>query len=332
VRTLVIHAGLPKTGTTTLQRDFFPELPGYLGGNSSVANSELFYTLRSLHAERPEKWATIEWHDRAIGWWEEAMRVNANDPLLVSSETLYSWGHNAAHYLFEGTMRPGGAFRPLVSFIGRLGEALKGRAQLRVILTVRNQPEFLASLYAQGSDMLPEPSQSDFESRVRALVASRDDFLNWGERAGALVDMLGSENVLIPIFEDGIDTLTQQMAAFIGVQPAAPPRIGRHNALGAGEASWTLRRRTIAHRILRLPHALWPVNIAPAQRRHLKVALGLNRLEMQLKRMVQAGEQKDSGRTITITPELRRAVREAWAESNSRLAGIVGRDLYQHGY
>jgi hypothetical protein len=332
VRTLVIHAGLPKTGTTTLQRDVFPRLPGYLGGNSSPENSELFHSLRALHAERPGKWETAAWRSRAIQWWEASARADHSVPLIVSSESLYTWGLSGAQYVFEPKRRPTGQFRPLATFIERLSDALLGRAGLRVILTVRNQPEFLASLYAQGSNKFPEPSQADFEARVRALVSARDDSLDWAGCVDALHGTIGPENVLVPVFEDGLETIVRQVGSFVGSGPSAPVPMGRHNARGAGAESWAVRHRTSAHRVLRMPSVLWPVDVAPKQRRYVKRAIGLDRLETRLQRAAQVGERRRSAGTITVTPELRSEVLEAWAESNARLAELLERDLRPHGY
>jgi hypothetical protein len=54
VKDLVLHIGLWKTGTTTLQREFFPTADGFLGGRSSPRNPPEFDAFGRLHRRGAE--------------------------------------------------------------------------------------------------------------------------------------------------------------------------------------------------------------------------------------------------------------------------------------
>jgi len=332
VRSLVLHVGLPKTGTTTLQRDFFPRLPGYLGGTSSAVRTRAFFEFCALHEQHSERWSEQPWRDEVVAWWDHAFREHGSGRLFLSSELLYSWGQSHVGMMFGSQERPAGDLLPLLTFLRRLKGALEGEAAIKVVFTIRNQADFLPSLYAQVGMRRPDPSIADFEATVRHLAAARDPYLDWERHVRELHELFGPADVLITVYEDGLESVAHQIATFVDRAGVSLSGLGRHNVRSSGSDGWRIARPSTVRQILRVPALLWPASFAPGLRLQVKRALGLSYLEKTLKRLADRSERSGPAVIISVSDDLRCLIRASWGESNARLGDILGRDLRGLGY
>jgi len=159
-KSLTLHIGLPKTATTTLQAHVFPQMPGYLGahqGRVQEQRSELWWNERwdGTHTRRLfEGWwgRRPYWREAADPWVEWLCSLKSGQ-LLLSEERLTRWppanGGAPGRPFLDDWQSPRLRPHPVRELIDAVQSAGRGRIKTRVIVTLRNQPEFMASLYAQ---------------------------------------------------------------------------------------------------------------------------------------------------------------------------------------
>ena len=195
---LVLHIGLPKTATTTLQRHIFPQHPGYCGkfGDGRPMSSCSWWP------------AHLAWQRQSIGWQKVveswASRVAHGHSTFVSSEGLAQWPTSAINRRGNSwpvddnwaniRVRP----HPICEFLNVVQSGLDAGVPVKVVLTLRVQGAFLASLYAQQSGDMKQPSQSDFEAKVKRLLTENDSFCDWHALVDDVSSVIGRENLAIP--------------------------------------------------------------------------------------------------------------------------------------
>jgi hypothetical protein len=170
---LRLHLGLPKTATTTLQRFFSENVAGYLGPESSQIPQGFFGPYRAAFARQSPDW----WQTKDSFRLRRRLSVAARRVSATSREkkVTFSWEGAIAGDLFvaDDIGNPEGSDlrSPQVSHLAALlGSVFPKMSRARILLTVRRQPEWLASLYAQRSRRIQGASQADFEDQVRKLL------------------------------------------------------------------------------------------------------------------------------------------------------------------
>lgn len=327
---LVLHVGLPKTGTTSLQREVFPGFPGYVCGTESSGRSgDLarqmlgLYQVKGMHRD----WTTNDWCADATNWWMQA-RNTSSRPLLVSLEGLFRWFDPVTGMpwplMGEGTERwsTREAPHPLISFIRALQLSLPA-CRVRVVLTSRNQPEFMASHYAQISYRLLTPSQGDFDEKVRQAIRRSDPFFDWSATALGLMKVVGIENFRLTIFEEGLDQVARDIADFVD-DSWLPPSLITHHNVREGSTGWstTTNRGSPLRGWVR---SFWPKGKLP------RIRNALSTTASPVVRLI-GGTSRSRHSPITIGTDLREEILQAYKESNDRLGKLSGRDLQKFGY
>lgn len=329
---LNIQVGLPKTGTTTLQRDVFPEFSGYVCGTESRGPSkERAESLHQLYQVKGghRDWTSTSWREAAAEWSQTASAV-APGPLLVSLEGLFRWfdPHSRQPWPLMGHGRNRNSSRvgrhPLVNFLAHFQDAAPN-LQIRVIFTIRNQPDFMGSLYAQLSYRMRSPSQKDMERKVRHLASRKDPFFDWSTTIRDIEGVVGVDNTKIVVFEDGLSSISQEIASFVDSGWAPSQRLDeRHNARSTSTDVWQLttsRSGTLWRKIQRIKSGVTFRN------------LGLIGDSLKDSRDNSALSKGNAGTaTIRMTTELRSAIQNAYSEGNQALAERLQRDLAAHGY
>lgn len=322
-KTLYIHAGLSKTGTTYLQEIVFPLSDYYryiVNPKTNVFEPRYPWdtALRSIFSRSPLAWDIVG-DELLIDVFGNEVLDN-DEPVLLSDEGLLTF---VDPVLANIHMKK---FKELCNNIGF--------ASVKVLISIRRQDTRLASLYAQTSHRRYGASQNDFESWIK-MITNRS--VNWfSEGVGSnywilyrlMVDVFGKENVLMVPYElmkDNAQNYLKIIYEYMNVDVEEINRInevvndknisGPVNVRSVGDATWLLRDMRI--------EGVKPIRLRP---RRLFDALGLPR-EIYLDHVDLVRKRK-----IVLTPELSGMVIEKYSESNRLLDESVKINLNKYGY
>lgn len=332
---LTFHIGLPKTGTTALQKHVFPFIPGYVGK---------FYgkhrTVAGRYSFHREAWrrsrGSADWR-RELESWLSRIRVVGVDSVFFSDELLAAWpdGRTDPRWPFIDGWQAGGRSRPhpIVDFLQHARAEVGSATRVRAIVSLRNQVDFIGSLYSQVQPAMEAPSQGHFESQVRALLDNGDPFCDWASLVEELESVLVEQDLLVLLYEDGLDANVRRIAEFMNLDPKTLPTAApRENVKGSGTGSWQYRaelpllkrgwfgriRKTVDNAVSRVG----------GRQRGLRTVLAA--VDSAFSRI--SAPRTVLGVVISVPEGLASDVRAHFATSNSRLAARLGRELSGMGY
>ena len=242
---LIIHLGLPKTGTTSLQNKLFPQLEGYLGKHER-GGPEL---------ELPDHLASVESSllrlflagaDRkALREWAQQLDFDWSATLLISNEAFSRWKDlncpdSSVWPVQKPRIReaPRRRTHPIVPFLSELNSVLPPDVQLITVMTLRAQKTYLPSHAAQsrGQSMTPI---------VRRIIRRQDAFILWDRLVRDLQALRGPAGHLTLLFEDGVEENAREIVQFCGLTSKSGriryEEITRENRRQEGSDSWTTR-------------------------------------------------------------------------------------------
>ena len=250
---LTLHIGLPKTGTTYLQKNVWPKAPELLlvhrlqGPQAETVCMDLRRYVRANALAA----ALLRYRIRRALLREAARAAAEGRAMLVSAENISV--HSIAFWRGSDP-DPEHVARRLADLAHSAGRPL---APVRVIIGIRRQDQWLASRYAGSGKDLPELSQADFDRRLTGIVRSRElaGGLAWLDHArvhAAFAAVLGPGNVHLYRLEDiGSDPVrtVERMGRFIRGETAgaalrriaAEERPAPRNVLSVGGNAWRLR-------------------------------------------------------------------------------------------
>lgn len=216
---LILHVGLPKTGTSTLQ--------SLLVGESGVIDRHASRSIvKKITSCRFMSWRELR--DSAKEFCDRASEVATSEPgcpnLLLSEERLSAWyplignrnrwpvGGKRNFILREGPI-------PIAEFIkDHLSVVWESRfnGKVKVVVTLRNQVDYLASLYVQESKFRPCASQADFERQVRGVIERDDPSIDWYGLVQDICDVVGEDNIDVLFFEKiGMEGFWNEMGSVL---------------------------------------------------------------------------------------------------------------------
>ena len=345
MRRLVIHIGLPKTATTSLQTHIFPHLPGYLGKFAEVETypSTALWGLRHLWSSGAliDNKQVFEIDGRpvwvpALESWVEELVASDEDILLWSEEELTQWRSpedNAADWpvMVAPEVLPRRGSHPIVGFLQHLHELLPRDVELKTILVLRNQSDWLISLAAQLA-----VSNIGF---VERLIRDDDAFLDYYAITKDLERLRGPENHLTLLFENGLEHNVQEALEFASYSPANIPNLqmsqSREN-VRKGDAGWSVQRlaplQQLERALMTLRHSSSfldkQLTSNQALRRTFRPIIGSEARQRTLGWIPAVGKQVN----ISLTEEQRAAIKSHCAASNERLSAHLNVDLKALGY
>jgi hypothetical protein len=340
VRNLIIHIGLPKTATTTLQRHVFPQFSGYVGkypkgfSDTSRASREALWRTVIDKVER----GNAEWPFRLRSALDR-IRELKEDTILLSEEALSSLprpGGRLSVILRDEWQPAPDLRRPVLSFLAVAKEHLSPTCRVRAIVTLRNQSEFLGSMYAEQQRNIVSPTQHDFEEKVHRALRSADPWLDYANLVEDLYSSLGHAHVLVLLHEDGIRTNISRISQFLNV-PFHEFDVAtgqRENVRLIGDRSWRgsdqvvpISHTGLLWRIRRQADLRWPQALRQL-RDPLKMIAA--RIDNAVARVVPLKSRP--GVMVTMPDALDAEVRRHCATSNRRLGELLNRDLSELGY
>ena len=338
VTQLVIHLGLPKTATTTLQTHFFPQLPGYLGKFYPGASysSPTLNELQALWFQGTSINARSVWFASLEPWIEELV-ASDDDILLWSEENLTQWRSPEGNAATWPVTDPPGALarrgsHPIAGFLKHLRELLPQDIELKTMLTLRNQSDWTMSLAAQLGVLN--------DRFVKRLIRDDDAFLNYYAITKDLENLNGPENHLTLLYENGLNHNFQRMLRFSGYSPAdiqdlrvpqAQENVRRTEKgwIIAGAASFNPFERTLATLRTRSSFVDKHLSYNKALRRTFRPLLGF---EARQRLLSKIPTPRTAPVSRSLTDHQMAAIRKHCEKSNAQLAAHLDLDLRALGY
>ena len=264
---LVLHLGLPKTGTTTLQAFFGSSLRGYFGPQSRHCPPGFFGPYReALRTRDPSWWKTISSHPL-----RRKLRRGLDYAALQSAcgTVLFSWeGALAADLFMNSEPSPRSTEDATQHFIRHLraivASVFPPARSTVILLTVRRQPELLGSLYAQRSRRIKGAGQADFDFQLRNLIEL--DFLpqplDFFSLSNSLQAALNAQSVLLlPLEQIKTHAYRQALGQLLEIDtPRVSDLVIPLNQRGVGRSTWQLRETDLQ---LRFSHSFREAGVQP---------------------------------------------------------------------
>lgn len=343
---LVLHIGLPKTASSSMQRHLSRHQSGFIGkldGAGPTPGNQLATELlqiathpKSFNMPRQQRMSlTLAWRDRLVQHAMNARVEGVGDgPITISHEALTAWprrGYRSWDWAFPLTPRIGTrAFSrtqtpPLAIFLDDyLLPAWDDFGVVRVGVVLRNQPEWLASLYAENSSSITFASQSDFESQVHRLLTEDDPLLDLHGLVSTYVSVLGWENLAVLLFENIGDA--EKLSLFyrklhLDAAASTVSSVSHLNRRSSG-SDWIM--------------ANWKALPEPVQISRLGNIPRMSKIldgfrDVQELMIAEIRKRRGSGR-ITLDHETRSSIQRHVNDSNRRLADMLAFDIGHLGY
>jgi hypothetical protein len=347
-----IHIGLAKTATTTLQANYFPSVTGYLGkritevaseGHEKIqkpinsiqtAHDAVFNRLLAAYSRAPQALWKFDVHN-----WVRRVCQCTERVVLVSEECLTRWPspRTLSLHPFDDDWEPNQRRRPapIVELLSQIQSILPPESKFGVILVLRNQVDLMGSRYAESQRILRAPSQRDFEAKVRNYLNPIDSYFDYASLVGELRSCLGSQSLLVLLFEDGVESNWSDIQRFMGLETAnLESRGAARNARRIGQRTWIgsnqphrVANIAILRDIRNLLYRLWPRAASKIDKHAQKL---FRMCDVVLHRIFYF-EQRE-GVSITVGDLLAAEIRDAYRTSNTKLAQLINRDVRSMGY
>jgi len=327
LKKMVVHLGLPKTGTTTMKQQFFPELPGYLGkrhlaDGSSYGPGDQFDHQLGFEEAHDLYLLGLPWED-ALGRWLGSLDPEGPSRLVLSHVGLWSWPSPFGKYTSRQPLvqtsnsdKPRSGNHPVVAFLSGLRRLLPADVDLMTIVTLRNQSDFLGSLGAEQQTV-------HHPKAVSRLLESDDASLDWHGLVASLQDLVGKDNNLTLIFEDGVEQNCNRILDWLDLREIRPgfTITKSANVRNLGYGNWRGAPRPFYERfgVFRLLRS-WAHSVPGLA----FIAIRVNMVLASISPKIQTG--------FSISESERDAIRSHCNESNSALSSVLGRDLSPFGY
>lgn len=255
----LLHLGLPKTATTTLQNYFSREIPGYVGKPSTSGSPDLLRRVRmSFEREDPAYWSTLKSLGLRMAFaraFKQAARISGRGVVTFSWEGAFISSLFMNHHYDDspGNERRGQELDHLEALFRNTFRALPSTT---ILFTIRRQPEWLASLYAQVSARIDGASQADFEDQILRMLNQPtlprplDYFRLVEETQRAFPE---SSISILPLELIDSDFFREALGGWLG-RDAPPADVFRErlNQRATSQVSWNLQRKNLRLRYQRI--------------------------------------------------------------------------------
>lgn len=261
--------------------------------------------------------------------WVSALPFDSHNHLLASYEELSGWPGGP---FSESPIPPvwpihlngfasRGEKHPVTTFVSCVGDLLGDNVEIRTIVVLRNQADWLSSLAAE----VGLPSGWNLDTVLAAAADRHEPFLNYFKLIQDLEETVGPQRNMTLFFEDGADHNLQEIMRFaeVGVAPHAVPQ---ENVRSSSAGQWHVRGRLKIENTEML--IKWRRVIGPPPERIRKMLRPYLNLVNRLGALLFP--QKD--RIIGPSQEVRNILNEHVRMNNKLLADHLGRDLRALGY
>ena len=306
-RTLIVHIGHSKTGTTTLQKLVFPQLTRfvYFCKNDTPASAQIERAF--MHS--PEIWRACG--DRIFS----QLRAEMGDKSATASALISAEGISAHKIFATPPGTPNNHRRDPFLLAAHLREfqfvaQRVGFDSVKIIMGIRRQDQYLASRYVTNGWLAARaPLQDDFERQSLEIIDPDKryfidgiwlDYKTTHELIGGVV---GEKNLLVlPVEQLGNEPSRyfSMLSVFIG-EPLNGLQSERKNVRSIAPDVWRIERAAVR-------------KVARKERfRSIRALLA-------------------QGAEINLSTALKKKILAAYHDSNQQLAAALDIDLEQYGY
>lgn len=329
---LVVHIGLPKAGSTTLQDKIFMPFPGYLGiRNNKKKKEDLGKQFLDLvpsesnfliNNEEINRWVSCVFEHKEL-------HCSSTDRLFISNEDLSN--------------------RSIAPFLSHFSKTNWKAGKVKALMIVRNQSEWLCSNYSQLSNRILPASQKHFEEQIQNLIdigyidhhferTEYDNlfrtqilgfdsyYLDWSRRVEELYKALSSKNVCILLLEEmGTEQFRNKLFDFLQIENLNPELLSNResakNVRRYKDNIWKIRPWN-ASGTNEWVKSFWPPKRFPTSR---PLALRILRKSSWIMNFNRETE-------FQLNESVRKQIREFCRPFNDRLSKQLGKDLEGLGY
>lgn len=295
---VLVHTGLPKTGTTTIQAQL-------------AADGRLAFFGPSARETSPLRQRVVDpllfgddarFHAESVPAARELLaRGGDNRPIVLSDEVL-TWGQHAKRAARWNVAEP----VPAARTARRLAELFPGAT---VLIVVRNQLDWICSHFLQMEYIMN--MTMDFDTMVERGIRSDDlytfdEILMYDKLFDAYRDAFGANRVRIAFFEEVADDLRRLV-----------------------EDVYEMVNLPLNAEQVRASHLNTRSRVHPAARKMAGWLLPLNRIKAAAPEAFAAAKALMPGhrRDVTPTEWQRRAIAARYGPANRRFAERLGRAL-----
>ncbi|REL24178.1 hypothetical protein DYD21_19555 [Rhodohalobacter sp. SW132] len=339
-RQVTLHLGMSKTGTTFLQKVFFPKLQSVNFKNqprTDIIEGGPYQGLLARAFKRsPYIWDEIG--DQLFGELFDGLEPGSlPEQILISDQS--AGPAMTEHEPYTGSYWEKERKDPflLANHLKCFIEEAKrwGITNVQVLLVFRRQDEWIASKYAQRSDRLEHASQEHFEERIRYTLSRSAGYftdgivLDYNRLCHQLTEAVGKYNLLMVPYEwlqqdkagfltsiskfisdeNGYDTETESVRRIL-----KSGKNQKKNVRSLSENTWELRQNHSDIPSIRLrPARIWN-------------ALGLpSEISLSMKTLKKP-------EVIVLKESMRNEIINVYKASNRALSEKLGLDLARYGY
>ena len=328
---LIIHLGLPKTGTTSLQNWFFPQVSGYLGKHPSPPPTDLSQTdgVRGLEMALRKAHLDDNWEENLPGLVNQ-LPFDRYPTMLLSEENFSLWRKRTRHGFtdspvqkpFRGETARRGS-HPIIQFLAEVRAALPPKVDLLTVITLRAQKTYLPSQAAQVGE-------HQTGQIVRRIIRQRDESILWEKLVRDLENLRGERRHMTLLFEDGVTTNARKIVRFGGLEARGEAFdfecISAANVRTSGDGrTWSAGTRHDAQRLRGVDGYLVRVSRKVFGRELPSVS----RAYVRLRRLLL---EPLANRGVRLKPRHEALLLTYVTPSNRSLARHLNRDLQALGY
>lgn len=333
MKTLILHIGFPKTGTTTVQTTL-EKYSWYIGkyANASALQKDMRYVFRDFfgiqntnYSEQRNLFKELETKDQMM------------DNILYSDEDLVLRApvrDGGGHFIWwpYATKQCKGQFNidnaPIILGLKKIKE--QPNLNIKIILSIRSQWNLIPSLYFQRSDRNLRAGQFDFDCQIERILKDPQyfSFKSWYDSIASIVS--GENLLVLPVEIINNNSYWHQLGQFLGAElegcGAIPkknsaPREGLHqNVYPIKE----IRSGTLTYGVRQL------IKFSVKNKTSLtKSFLRDARANAEIVGRIFAGYRE---KTFMVSDGNRDRLKECYQEENWALSEQIGCDLKSLGY